>query len=369
MRAAARQVLRHWIEAELGNSSGVHRAARQAKAALEDARYSLASVVGCDPGEVVFTSGGTEADNLAIGGVTDAVGGRPACSAIEHHAVLDPVLHRGGIIIEVGPDGVLAPDAALAAIDENPAEISLLSVMTANNETGILQPVTDIAAAVRSRRHDLIVHTDAVQAFGWVDLVPIWETVDLMSISGHKFGGPQGVGALIVKAGTPLRAQVLGGGQERERRSGTHNVAGIAAMVAAAEEAEADREVSVARVRALRDRLVAEVTHKIDDVSVTGVIDGHHPPRLPHLAHFCFRGVESEALLFLLERKDVYAAAASSCASGAMEPSHVLMAMGHSRTDAFGSLRLSLGHQSTDADVDAAVAALIDAVARLRERG
>jgi cysteine desulfurase len=243
----------------------------------------------------------------------------------------------------------------------------VVSVMTANNETGIVQPIAEVVELVRRTAPGAVVHTDAVQAFAWIDLRPIAAQVDLLSLAAHKFGGPQGVGVLFVRQGTRIAPRLLGGGQERERRSGTQNVAGIVAMAAAAAETDAQRTETVVRIGALRDRLVDGLVSAVPGTHVSGVIGGVAPPRTANIAHLCFDGIESEALLFLLEKHDVLASAASSCASGAMEPSHVLAAMGLPRALAFGSLRLSLGYPSTDADVAAALDVVPAAVLRLRE--
>lgn len=352
-----------------GNPSGAHRLARAANQVLDEARERLADVLGCKPGEIVFTAGGTEADNLAITGIVSAVGGRPACSAVEHHAVLDPVEYHDGIVIPVRSDGVVDPDALTAVVAEHGASVSVVSVMLANNETGIVQPLTEIAATVRAAAPQALIHTDAVQALCWLDVAEQTAVADLVSISGHKFGAPKGVGALVVRDRHPstsrLTAILKGGGQERGRRGGTHNVAGIAALAVAAELTAAERAAQVDRVRRLRDRLADGILE-----AVPGAIEtGDRSAKTANICHLCFEGIESEALLFLLEKADIMASAASSCASGAMEPSHVLAAMGFDRALAFGSLRLSLGYASTDADVDAVLAALPPAVERLRERG
>lgn len=359
-----------------GNPSGAHRYAREANHRLADAREAMAELLACDPGEIVFTAGGTEADNLAVFGVIESAGGRPLCSAIEHHAVLEPVEQLGGLICPVGRDGQVDLDAltrlleaAARAAEGDPSQaVSLVSVMAVNNETGIVQPIEAIAEVVRRLAPRAALHTDAVQALTWLDLRAIAPHVDLLSLAGHKFGGPQGVGVLMVRQGTPISPRTIGGGQERERRSGTQNVAGIMAMTAAAVETDASRADLVPRLRATRDRLVDTLLTEVPGTYVSGVIDGAETERVAGIAHLCFDDIESEALLFLLEKHDVFASAASSCASGAMEPSHVLAAMGLSRDLAFGSLRLSLGHTSTEADVDAALAVLPSAVARLRER-
>lgn len=362
-----------------GNPSGAHRMARAANHVLDDARDAVAAATGAEPGQVVFTGGGTEADALAVRGVIDARGGVPVTTAIEHHAVLDPVTHLGGRVVPVAADGRVdldALEATLADVAAAGETVSVVSIMTANNETGIVQPLAEAVEVVRRVAPEAVVHTDAVQALCWVDVAEVAATVDLVSISAHKFGGPKGTGALIVRNGVSLAPLLRGGGQERDRRGGTQNVAGVAGMAAAATETVAERAAAIGRVAALRDRLVAGVTAAVDGVHESGVApadaagsDGAAPDRghkTANIAHLCFEGIESEALLFLLEKNDIMASAASSCASGAQEPSHVLAAMGVPRHLAAGSLRLSLGYDSTDADVDAVLDVLPGAVARLR---
>lgn len=345
-----------------GNPSGAHLLARQARRVLDDAREVMAAALGADAGEVVFSGGGTEADNLAVFGARDperAV----VCTAIEHHAVLHPVESVGGRIVPVDARGVVDLDALADALDEN---VGLVSVMLANNESGVVQPLAEVAALVRERAPHAVLHTDAVQAFPWLDVAALARDADLITVSAHKFGGPKGVGALVVRRGVKLRAMLLGGGQERELRSGTQNVAGIAAMATAAEITVATRAKTVARVSALRDRLADGLRERIEGTHESGVPDHDRSHKVAGSCHLCFEDVESEALLFLLERRGVYASAASSCASGAQEPSHVLAAMGVPRALAQGSLRLSLGWPSTDADVDLALEVVPEGVAQLR---
>ncbi len=366
-----------------GNPSGAHRLAREANRVLDDARETMAAALGAEPGQIVFTAGGTEADNLAITGVinraraTGPATAVPVCSAIEHHAVLDPVTHLGGTAVGVGADGVIDLDELATTLDrlggQDGPGVGLVSVMVANNETGIIQPIGQVVELVREHAPDALVHTDAVQALCWLDLAELAAPVDLISVSAHKFGGPKGVGALVVRDRAGLDPLFKGGGQERDRRGGTQNVAGIAAMAVAAAETVAERPTAVPRVAALRDRLADGIAARLDGVietGITGVVAaGDRSAKTANLCHLCFEGIESEALLFLLEKEDIMASAASSCASGAMEPSHVLAAMGFDRDLAFGSLRLSLGYDTTDADVDLALDAVPAAVERLRRHG
>ncbi len=352
-----------------GNPSGAHRMARQANRVLDDARESLAACLGAEPGQIVFTGGGTEADNLAVTGVLEAKGGLALCSAIEHHAVLDPVIHHGGVAVAVDGVGRIDLDRLAheldAAAQQADRPVSLVSVMLANNETGVIQPLAEVIELVRQRAPEALIHTDAVQALCWLDVATLAAEADLVSISAHKFGGPKGVGALVVRDRAELIPLLKGGGQERGRRGGTHNVAGIAAMAVAAAETVAERPHQVPRVAALRDRLADGLLAAIDG----SVESGERADKTANICHLCFDGVESEALLFLLEKDDIMASAASSCSSGAMEPSHVLAAMGFDRALAFGSLRLSLGYGSSETDVDAVLASVPPAVERLRARG
>ncbi len=351
--------MRALLDVPLGNPSGSHRAAHDARRLLDDARDRLAAFVGARPGEVVFTSGGTESDNLAIRGVVGARGGVPVCSAIEHHAVLAPVASLGGRVVGVGPDGVVDLDALADALDRS---TTIVSVMAVNNETGVVQPLDAVAEVVRAHAPQALLHTDAVQAAGWADLPALTAAADLVSITAHKFGGPVGVGLLVVRDGVGLDAQLTGGGQERERRSGTPNVVGAVGAAAAADAVRVSRAEELARLRALRGRLAAALC-ALDGVHEVGVDDS---PRGPCIVDVVVAGVESEALLFLLDRAGVCASAASSCASGALDPSHVLAAMGVPRDVARGSLRLSLGRSTTAHDIDAAVDAVGSCLEQLR---
>lgn len=365
MRPEAVAAMAPFATERFANPSGAHRAARDARRAIDEARDVVAAGLGCEAGEVVFTGGGTEADNLAVLGVVRHGGGGPGsavCSAIEHHAVLHAVEHVGGRVVPVDADGITDLDALADALHPG---VAVVSVMLANNEVGAVQPLDRVVALVRERCPGARVHTDAVQAFPWLDVATRAAACDLVAVSAHKFGGPKGVGALVVRGDVELEPLLFGGGQERERRSGTHNVAGIVAMAAAVRAAVAERTATVERVGALRDRLVdglvAAVPGCVETVPRAAKVAGN--------AHVCIDGVESEALLYLLERDGVLAAAGSSCASGALEPSHVLSAMGVAKERALGALRLSLGTTSQPTDVDRALAAVPAAVARLRASG
>jgi len=308
----------------------------------------------------VFTSGGTESDNLAVAGTLAVAGGLPVCSAIEHHAVLHPVAAAGGRTAPVLPDGTVDLEALAALLAEG-APVTFVSVMLVNNETGVIQPLAAVAEVVAEHAPGAVVHTDAVQAVPWLEAAAL-ASAQLVSVSAHKLGGPQGVGALVVRRGTPLRPQLLGGGQELERRSGTHNVAGIAGFAAALAATVAERPTAIPAVRARRDRLADGLL-----ATVPGTVEtGRRADKVAGTCHLLFEGIESEALLVALDQQGVCATAASSCASGALEPSHVLAAMGVARQAAKGSLRLSLGATTTDAEVDHALAVIPAAVAHLR---
>ena len=345
-----------------GNPSGSHAVARRAKEAIEDAREAVAQALGCEPGEVVFTGGGTEADNLAITGVLRARGGVALCSAVEHHAVLHTVDAHRGERIGVDADGRIDLDLLSSRLTTLGQDVSVVSVMLANNEVGVIQPLADVVDIVRAKAPSAVVHTDAVQAVPWLDVAAETAGCSLVAVSAHKFGGPKGVGALVVRSGTRVVPIVHGGGQERELRSGTHNVAGIVGMAAALAATTESRATTVESVRALRDQIADRVLAEVDGVHETGRRD----QRIAGTCHLRFDGIESESLLVLLDQADVCASAGSACASGALEPSHVLVAMGVDRTSAAGSLRLSLGPTTTPDDVDLAVKAIVDGVAQLR---
>jgi cysteine desulfurase len=340
-----------------GNPSGSHAIARAAKEAIEDAREAVARGLGCLPSEVVFTGGGTEADNLAVFGALRA--GIAVCTAIEHHAVLHAVESAGGLVVGVTSDGTVDLDALREAVTP---DVTVVSVMLANNEVGSVQPLDDVVAIVRAAAPRAVVHTDAVQAFPWLDVASLAARCDMVSISAHKFGGPKGVGALVVREPTKLAPLIHGGGQERERRSGTHNVSGIVGMAAAIEATVSTRAATVAHVTALRDRLLDRLARDVPDMVETGA----RATKIAGNAHVRFPGVEAEALLVLLDEMGVCASAGSACASGAVEPSHVLQAMGVPRHEANGALRLSLGYDTADDDVDLALKAIPDALGRLR---
>jgi cysteine desulfurase len=364
MRAEAIEAMTPYLDAMYANPSGSHRFAREARKALDEARDLVAATLGCKPGEVVFTSGGTEGDNHAILGAVRRLGGVAVCPAAEHHAVLHCVEHVHGVVVRVNSVGTVDLDDLQRVLEEATEEqpITVVSVMAVNNEVGSITPMRDVARIVRKYAPNAILHSDAVQAACWVDLREITPLVDALSLSAHKFGGPKGVGVMVIKTGKNLEPLIFGGGQERDRRSGTHNVSGIIATAKALEVTDKTRAEETERVTKLRDRLVDEIRAQLDGVLET--VPREH--RVPGVAHLCFSGLENEALLFLLDQADVYASAASACASGAMEPSHVLEAMGVERSWSNGALRLSLGHTTTDAEIDLAVSAIVSAVNQLR---
>lgn len=360
LRPEARAAMEPFGDVMYANPSGSHRFAREARRAIDEARDVVAAAIGCRPGEVVFTSGGTEGANTAVLGAVRRNGGTAVCPATEHHAVLHCVEHVGGVVVPVSAHGSVDPDVLRAVLDET-EDVTVVSVMAVNNETGAITDIEKVSHAVRGRAENAVLHTDAVQAACWLDLRAVWPHVDVLTLSAHKFGGPKGVGVMVVREGTVLEPLMLGGGQERDRRSGTHNVAGIVGTAEALRVTDVTRDHEVSRVRTLRDSLVARL--------VAGI-----PCAVPTLpagegsagtAHVCLDGLESESLLYLLDTAGVCVSAASACASGAMEPSHVLAAMGVPRSRINGSLRFSLGHTTTEHDIDVAVEATVAAAARL----
>jgi cysteine desulfurase len=368
VRPEARAALVDVLEAAPGNPSGQHRWAREARRRLDDARDGIAALLGVSPGGVVFTSGGTEADNLAVRGVLGAAGGRPLCSAVEHHAVLDVVHAAQGGTVAVDAFGRLDLDHLA---DELAADrrISLVSVLLANNEIGTLQDLDAIADVVDRARpshpNGLLLHTDAVAAAAWVDVAEAAARADLISISGHKVGGPKGIGVLAVREGVRLAPLLLGGGQERERRSGTPDVAGAVALGVALAVTARERLTLTERVRAQAERLTTGIVDGVGHVRLT--VPAGAVPAVANIVHLSCREVTSEALLYLLDEAGVAASAGSSCASGALEPSHVVAALGDE--PGWGALRLSLGWTTTDEEIDHAVAVIPEAIRQLRRAG
>ena len=364
MRAEAIAAMAPYMSGMYANPSGSHRFARIARKAIDEARDDVADVIGCKAGEVIFTSGGTEGDNATIFGAARRKGGIAVCSAAEHHAVLHCVENLNGRIIGVDATGVIDVNALEQALQDSQiaGRVNVVSVMAVNNEVGSISPLRQVAKIVRANAPGAVLHTDAVQATCWQDLREISKLVDVMSLSAHKFGGPKGMGVTMQRIGLEIDPLIVGGGQERDRRSGTHNVGGIMATAAALRETDSTRDVEIARVTKLRDALVDVVIAGLDDVLETVGRD----KRVPGIAHLCIAGCESEAILFLLDEAMICASAASACASGAMEPSHVLSAMGIDPKYTMGALRMSLGHTTTERDIDRASTALIAAVNQLR---
>lgn len=358
LRSEARAAMEPHLADEWANPSGSHRAARAARAVIDEARDLVAESIGCAAGEVVFTSGGTEGANSAVLGAVRRHGGTAVCPATEHHAVLHCVEHVGGRVVGVEASGRVDLDALAGALD---GDVSVVSVMAVNNETGVVNDLAAVSRVVRERAPRAVLHTDAVQAACWLDLTSIWHHVDVLSLSAHKFGGPKGTGVMAVRDGVTLEPLLMGGGQERDRRSGTHNVAGIVGTAVALAVTTRDRDDDIARIGALRNRLKSEILANvpcaIDTVAGAETVAG--------TAHLCLVGLENEELLYLLDVDGVCVSAASACASGAMEPSHVLAAMGLARDAVRGSLRFSLGHTTTADDIDRAVASTVAAAHRL----
>jgi len=351
-----------------GNPSSIHQLGRAALQALDDAREQVALVLGCAPKELIFTGGGSESDNLAVKGVAFAQrqrgrGRHVITSAIEHHAVLHAAeyLAQFGFEVTVLPAdsaGRIHPDDLRAAIRPDTV---LVSLMYANNEVGAVQLIPELGAICRER--GVPFHTDAVQAAGLLPLDVDALNVDLLTLTAHKFYGPKGVGLLYARRGTPLLPQVNGGGQERRRRAGTENVAGIVGLAAALTIAEQERPAHAARLAALRDRLIDGALARIPNAW----LNGPRAPRLANNANLGFDCVEGESVLLLLDQQGICASSGSACTSGSLEPSHVLTAMGMSAEQANGSLRFSLGRGVADADIDYVLDLLPAMIARLRE--
>ncbi|MDR6687007.1 cysteine desulfurase [Arthrobacter sp. 1088] len=362
--------------ARTGNPSSLHGAGRRARRAVEDARESLAAAAGAHPSEVIFTSGGTEADNLAVKGLFWARHDenprrtRILCSAVEHHAVMDTVewleRHEGAeaVWLPVDAEGAVQLDAVQRELQRDPDSVALVTVMWANNEVGTIQPVAEIVEL--ANRYGIPVHSDAVQAFGSIPVDFRASGLAAMSVSGHKLGGPVGVGALFLGRSIKLTPVQHGGGQERDVRSGTLDTPAIAAFAAAAEAVTGNLAAEGQRISKLRDRLIAGVRQAVPDAVLRGAPG---EDRLPGNAHFTFPGCEGDSLLFLLDLAGVESSTGSACTAGVPRPSHVLLAMGLDEDTARGAQRFTLGHSSTDADLDALLKALPEACARARQAG
>ncbi len=345
-----------WFSERHANPTAAHRLGRRARQALDDARAVIAEATGFERGEVVFTGGGTESDNLAIG--RNRPPGSVIVGATEHPAVLEPAERQGAHVVGVDANGIVDPAAVAAHVD---GTTEVVSIMTVNNETGVRQPISSIADAVHAVSDSVLVHSDAVQALPWLDLAEATSGVDMLSITGHKIGGPQGVGAVVVRDGSMPDPLLVGGGQERDRRAGTQNVAGIVGFAAAVQASLDDRTERLARIDRLASRLLTELMASIDGLVPT--VD--RAVRVPGIVHITIPAVKSEPLLFLLDEQELACSAASSCASGAQGASHVLDAMGVDAANA-APLRLSLGWSTTEAEIDAALEMIPAAVSRLR---
>ena len=354
--------------AKTGNASSLHASGRMARRTVEESRELIADRFGGRPSEVVFLSGGTEANNLAIKGLfwarkgTDPARNRIVFSSIEHHALLDPVTwlakHEGAEVsmTPVDPCGRIDLDELRASIDVDPASIAAITTMWANNEMGTIQPIAEVVRI--AKRHGIPVHSDAVQAAGYLPLDFAGSELDAMTIAAHKLGGPMGIGALLI--GRELKATPLlhGGGQERDLRSGTISVAAIAAFAKAVEVTTDRQSETSARVEGLRRRLVDGIRTVVPSAIINGDPDPGPHHRLPNIAHVTFPGCEGDAMLMLLDAQGIECSTGSACNAGVPQPSHVLLAMGYDEIAARGSLRFSLGHTSTEADVDRLLAAL-----------
>ena len=368
---AVEAMLPFWTD-NFANPSGAHAESRRARIALDDARDHIAELLGVGPGDIVLTSGGTEADDLAINGGWEALvadGGRVpttvVCAAMEHPAVLEACrgLSRrtGAALREVPSDrhGVVDLDALAEAC--NPT-VGLVSVMTVNNEVGTVQPIDAVVRVVREHSPGAVVHTDAVQAVPWFDITGVTGDADLVSVSAHKFGGPKGCGALLLRHGARVRPRLGGGGQERGRRSGTPNVAGAVGTAAALAATVAGRPVASVETVRRRDRLADGLAGRIAGLVESGPRDG----RVPGILHVRIPGVEAEAAVVLLDEAGIAVSAGAACSSGAVEPSHVLRAMGLDATESSSGLRFSLGVTTTDVDIDRALERVPGVVDRLR---
>ena len=360
-----------------GNASALHASGRRARRAVEEGREELAAALGARPSEVVFTSGGTEADNLAVKGLywsrvaADPRRRRLLASPVEHHAVLDVVHwlaeHQGALVewLPVDALGRVHPEGLRAAIERAPDEVAMATVMWANNEIGTVQPVAELSAV--AAEFDVPLHADAVQAVGQLPVDFAASGLTALTVSGHKIGGPLGVGALLLSRDATPVPVLHGGGQERDVRSGTLDVPAIAAFAAAAGHTVAGRPEFARRIGALRDELVARVREAVPDAVLSG--DPDRAGRLPANAHFAFPGCEGDSLLLLLDAQGIECSTGSACTAGVAQPSHVLLAAGADPELARGTLRFSLGHTSTAADVEALAGAIGPAVERARAAG
>jgi cysteine desulfurase len=357
------EAMRPYFGQQFGNASSIHHHGQETRAAVENARESVAALLGCSASEVIFTSGGTESDNLAIAGLVKA-GDHVITSGIEHHAVL----HAAKNLEQIGCEVTVLPVDGRGLVDPEDVKrglrpsTKLITVMMANNETGVLQPVEEIGKLAAEA--EVLFHTDAVQAAGKVSIDVKRMRCHALSISGHKLHGPQGTGALFLKKGTPLHPLFHGGRHERSRRAGTENVPGIVGLGTAAKLAsESFNNGAIERLAAMRDRLQGDVLSRIEGATV----NGNAAQRVPNTANIRFDHIEGESLVIALDLKGLAVSTGAACSSGAIEPSHVLIAMGLRPEQARASIRFSLGKQTAEEDIDFAIQLLPETVARLRE--
>lgn len=360
----AQSVLKCMVE-DFGNASSIHWFGREARKAVEEARQRVAAAIGASPAEIIFTSGGTEADNMAILGIATAnckKGSHIITSTVEHHAVLDTCKHleKNGFTVTYLPvdkNGQVRVEDVAKAINRNTI---LVTIMHANNEVGTIQPIEEIAKL--TKENGAYLHVDAVQSMGKIPVNVNDLGVDLLSVSSHKIYGPKGIGCLYVRKGVRLTPITHGGAQERKRRAGTENVPGIVGFGLAMEKAARELAAESARLITLRDRLIKGILDKVDYTT----LNGHATERLPHNVNFGFRFIEGESMLLMLDMKGVAGSSGSACTSGSLDPSHVLLAMGIPHEEAHGSLRLTLGKSNTEADIDYVIEILPPIIERLR---
>ena len=361
--------------AEIGNPSSLHGSGRRARRRVEEARELIADRLGARPSEVIFTGGGTEADNLAVKGIfwarraADPRRTRVLASTIEHHAVMDAVEwlveHEGAHVtwLDVDATGLVHPATLRAALASDPDSVALVSVMWANNEVGTIQPISELAQL--AHEYGVPFHTDAVQAVGPLAIDFAASGVDALTVASHKLGGPYGIGALLLRRDVACTPLLHGGGQERDVRSGTLDVPGAVGLAVAVDIAVQRRATQSARLRHLRERLVQGIVAQVPDA----IVNGNPTDHLPGIAHICFPGCEGDSLLMLLDARGIECSTGSACSAGVAQPSHVLLAMGADSAKARGSLRFSLGHTSTEADVDAVLDEIGPVVERARRAG
>ncbi|MCR4430536.1 MAG: cysteine desulfurase NifS [Tepidanaerobacteraceae bacterium] len=368
MRKEVLEAMMPYMTERFGNASTIYSLGREAKMALEDSREKVANLIGAEPGEVFFTAGGTESDNWALRGIAEAnkdMGNHIITSCIEHHAVLHTCqdLEKQGYRVTYLPVdryGFVAPEHVKNSITD---DTILVSIMHANNEIGTIEPIADIGKIIKRQKRKIYFHTDAVQTVGKIPVKVDELYVDLLSVSSHKIYGPKGIGALYIKKGTKIKPFITGGAQERQKRAGTENIPAIVGFGKACELIEAELEQQYEKLSRLRDRLIRGIMENIPFVH----LNGHPTMRLPHNVNVCFEFIEGESLLLNLDMKDICASSGSACTSGSLEPSHVLLAIGLPHEIAHGSLRLTLGMDNTEEDVDFVLEILPGIVNKLRE--